>query len=164
MVMTHLKEQETKGDYDQRLFWKIKLVKELYKRGYRREEILLLYKFIDWLVSLPKELNEEFHKEIIRYEEEKKMPYITTAERIGIEKGIKIGIQQGIKQGIQQGIKQGLLKAIELGLELKFGAEGLRIYPEIKKIKDIDVLEAISEAIKQANTLAEIERIYKDEN
>ena len=163
IVMTHLKEQETKGDYDKRLFWKIKLVKELYKRGYRKEEILLLYKFIDWLVSLPKELNEEFHKEIIRYEEEKKMPYITTAERIGIEKGIKIGIQQGIKQGIQQGIKQGLLKAIELGLELKFGAEGLRIYPEIKKIKDIDVLEAISEAIKQANTLAEIERIYKDE-
>ena len=174
--MTHLKEQETKGDYDKRLFWKIKLVKELYKRGYRKEEILLLYKFIDWLVSLPKELNEEFHKEIIRYEEEKKMPYITTAERIGIEKGIKIGIQQGIKQGIKQGIQQGiqqgikqgiqqgLLKAIELGLELKFGVEGLRIYPEIEKIKDVDVLEAISEAIKQANTLAEIERIYKDEN
>ena len=84
---------------------------------------------------------------------ERKVAYITTAERIGMKKGIEIGIQQGIQQG--------LLKAIELGLKLKFGVEGLRIYPEIKKIKDVDVLEAISEAIESAGSVEEIRRIYK---
>ena len=155
--MAHLREMETKQDIDQRLFWKITLVKSLYKKGYSKKDILLLYKFIDWLVSLPEELGKKFHEEIIKYEEEKKMPYITTAEKIGIEKGI----QQGIKQGIQQGIKQGLLNTIKIGLKLKFGAEGLKIYRKIKEIDDADVLEAISEAIIAGKTREEIEKIHK---
>ncbi|MDQ7031609.1 MAG: hypothetical protein Q9M37_02685, partial [Desulfonauticus sp.] len=69
------------------------------------------------------------------------------------------GIKEGIQQGIQQGMCQGMLKAIELGLKLKFGVEGLRIYPEIKKIKDIDVLEAISEAIEAAKDVDEIKKL-----
>ncbi len=154
IVMAHLKETEIKGDMDKRLFWKITLVKKLYEKGYQKRDILLLYKFIDWLVKLPEELSEKFHQEIIKYEEEKKMPYITTAEKIGIKKGIE--------QGIQQGIRHGLLKAIELGLELKFGTEGLKIYPEIKKIEDVDVLEAISEGIKSAESIEELRKIYKE--
>ena len=157
IVMAHLKEMETKEDVDNRLFWKITLVKRLYEKGYSKRDILLLYKFIDCLINLPEELGRKFHEEIIRYEEEKKMPYITTAERIGIEKGI----QQGIQQGLQQGMRQGLLKAIKLGLELKFGAEGLKLYPEIKKIEDVDVLEAISEAIRTAENIEDIKKIYK---
>ena len=80
----------------------------------------------------------------------------------GIEEGIKQGIQQGIQQGLKQGIQQGLLKAMELGLKLKFGIEGLKIYPEIKKIKDVDVLEAISEAIESAQSIEDIRKIYKE--
>lgn len=83
------------------------------------------------------------------------MSYITSAERIGIEKGIQ--------QGIQQGLRQGLLKAIALGLEIKFGSKGLQLYPEIGKIEDTDTLEAISEGIKIASHLEEIKRIYKPE-
>ena len=80
----------------------------------------------------------------------------------GIQQGIEQGIEQGIQQGIQQGAREGLLKAIQLGLELKFGAEGITLYPEIKKIEDMDVLDTISEAIKSVKTLEEVERIYKD--
>lgn len=85
----------------------------------------------------------------------------TIAEK-WIEQGIQQGIEQGIQQGIQQGAREGLLKAIQLGLELKFGAEGITLYPEIKKIEDMDVLDTISEAIKSVKTLEEVERIYKD--
>jgi len=35
---------------------------------------------------LPKELEDAYHQEIMEFEEEKKMQYITRAERIGIEK------------------------------------------------------------------------------
>ncbi len=163
IVMAHLKDMETKKNINNRLFWKVTLIKSLYQKGYAKNDILLLYKFIDWLVNLPKELSKKFDDEIIKYEEEKKMPYITTAEKIGIEKGIQQGIQQGIRQGIQQGIRQGLLKAIKLGLELKFGTEGLRIYPKIKKIEDADILEAIGESIRLAKDVADIERIYSKE-
>ncbi|WP_028845775.1 hypothetical protein [Thermodesulfatator atlanticus] len=86
--MTHLKELETKKNIDDRLFWKITLVKRLYEKGFKKEDILMLYKFIDWLITLPEEVTLKFHEEIIRYEEEKKMPYITTAEKIGIKKAL----------------------------------------------------------------------------
>ena len=53
------------------------------------------------------------------------------------------------------------LVAIKLGLELKFGAEGLKIYPEIKKLEDPDLLEAISEGIKAAENIEELRKIYQ---
>ena len=86
------------------------------------------------------------------------MPYVTSVEKIGIEKGIQQGIQQGIQKGIQNGMKQGLLAAIKMGLELKFGPNGLELYPKIKKIEDIDILETISDIIRSTQNLSEIDR------
>lgn len=56
-----------------------------------------------------------------------------------------------------------MLKAIRLGLQLKFGSTGLRLYPEVCQLDDFNLLEAISEAIPGAATPEEIERLYKTE-
>jgi len=40
---------------------------------------------------LPKELEDDYHQEIMEFEEERKMRYVTTAERIGMKKGKLIG-------------------------------------------------------------------------
>ncbi|CCI12528.1 conserved hypothetical protein [Microcystis aeruginosa PCC 9806] len=61
----------------------------MYEQGYQREDILNLFKFIDWLVSLPTKLEQEFQQELNQYEEEKRMPYITSVERMGMEKGMR---------------------------------------------------------------------------
>ncbi len=53
---------------------------------------MYIYRLIDWLMILPDNLTKEFTENLIGYEEEKKMPYITSAERIGIEKGIEKGM------------------------------------------------------------------------
>jgi len=45
------------------------------------------YKFIDWIVTLPVDLEKKLVCEINESEEEKAMPIITNAEKIGIEKG-----------------------------------------------------------------------------
>jgi hypothetical protein len=45
-------------------------------------------------------------------------------------------------------------------LELKFGAEGLRVLPEISKIEDVDVLKAIHEGLKTLGTLDELRKVY----
>ena len=81
------------------------------------------------------------------------MPYITTAERIGMEKGIL--------EGMQQGLKQGLLEAIELGLKLKFKTKGLKLFSKISKIDDVDKLRTIKDAIEIAEDLNEIEELIK---
>ncbi len=53
------------------------------------------------------------------------MPYITSVERIGREKGIEQGIEMGIEQGIEQGIKKGTLQGemgiVKLQLTSRFG-------------------------------------------
>jgi hypothetical protein len=46
-------------------------------------------------MMLPDDLTKKFTQDLIAYEEEKKMPYITSAERIGIEKGIAEGMDKG---------------------------------------------------------------------
>ena len=157
LVSAHLRALATQRHVAERLSLKVSMVKALYERGYGREDVLRLYRFIDELLALPEELTRQFHREIRAYEEETKMTYITTAERIGIE----IGIQQGIQQGKQEGLREGLLRAIRLGLEIKFESAGLRLYPAISKIQDLGTLEAISEALKIAKTPVEIERFYK---
>ncbi|HEV3025584.1 MAG TPA: hypothetical protein VGX76_24095 [Pirellulales bacterium] len=64
------------------------------------------------------------------------MPYVTSAERIGREAGLK------------QGRQECLLAGIELGLKLKFGAEGL--LPEIRQIAEVEMLRRIHQAIETA--------------
>ena len=159
IVLAHLKSLETKKDYQSRLSWKLSLVKMLYTKGYSREDILNLYRFIDWLMVLPEELSHRFQDELKAFEEEINVAYITTAERIGIEKGLEQGRQEGRKEGRKEGRQQGLLEAISLGLELKFGKEGLQLYPQISRIDSIEQLERIKEAIRTAASYKEIEKL-----
>ncbi len=95
VVMAHLKALETKKDHPLRKQWKTELTKLLYKKGYSRSEILNLYSFIDWVLTLPEALEKIFLDDLREYEKEKKMPYITSAERIGRKEGRQEGRQEG---------------------------------------------------------------------
>ncbi|MCA2707993.1 MAG: hypothetical protein IM473_00700 [Microcystis sp. M015S2] len=68
---------------------KLILTKRLYEQGYQREDIINLFKFIDWLMSLPTDLEQEFQQELNQYEEEKRVRYITSVQRMGMEKGMR---------------------------------------------------------------------------
>ena len=50
---------------------------------------------MDWLMMLPDDLTKQFTENLIAYEEEQKMPYVTSAERIGMEKGLTEGMDKG---------------------------------------------------------------------
>ncbi len=94
-------------------------------------------------------------------------PAFEIIKQLGYKEGLKAGIQQGMQQGIQQGIQQGkiegLLRGIELGLKIKFGIEGIKLLPRIKKIKDIYLLEAISDVIETAENVSQIEELLKNQ-
>jgi hypothetical protein len=47
VVMAHLKTKETRNDAMARKEWKFKLTRSLYERGYERQDILNLFRFID---------------------------------------------------------------------------------------------------------------------
>jgi hypothetical protein len=95
IVMAHLKTQATRKDMVLRKEWKLRLMRQLYERGFERQDILNLYKFVDWLMVLPERLAVTFKAEINQYEREKSMPYITSIQRIGREEGREEGRQEG---------------------------------------------------------------------
>jgi hypothetical protein len=56
VVLAHRIAQETRRDTNERAAAKLALVRRLYAQGHSREEIIRLYRFIDWLLRLPEAL------------------------------------------------------------------------------------------------------------
>lgn len=112
VVLAHLRHQETKGKGKVRKFWKVSLVKSLDEKGFTGDDREALHCFIDWLLALPENLEMEYIEDMKRYEEERKMAYVTTAERLGIKKGFSQGMEQGMEKGMEN-------KALEIAANMK---------------------------------------------
>lgn len=98
VVMAHLKTQDTPRKPKERLAWKLQIVRGLYERGYTRQDILELFRVIDWMMTLPAQLDQAFHHSLQQYEGEKAMPYVTSIERSAIERGREEGREEGRKR------------------------------------------------------------------
>ena len=81
------------------------------------ENIRRLFRFIDWVMNLPKDLEDAFSEEAQEYEKEKHMPYVSTFERVET--------------------RRGFYKGIEAMLDLRFGEQGLQLMPEIRVMSAI---------------------------
>ncbi len=154
VVMAYLKTQETEGDDRERYGWKKRFLKELYLQGMNRETISALYNFIDWMMNLPEELEDKIYQEIVKTEEERQMAVLSTAERIGRQKGIK--------EGLQEGLQQGLHKAIADILEIKFGEAGVELARKIVSITSVELLERLRLSLKKALSVTEAENLISD--
>jgi hypothetical protein len=89
VVQAHLTAQATKGKTSQqrRRQRKYSLTTMLYERGWSEQEIIDLYRFIDWVLTLPPELEEAFREDLETYERGKNMPYISAIEKMGEARG-----------------------------------------------------------------------------
>ncbi|MEM7539499.1 MAG: hypothetical protein AAF639_45505, partial [Chloroflexota bacterium] len=113
VTMANLKTMDTRHDHEERLRWKVWMVRELYKRGIKDEKIVRLVRLVDWMMALPDPLQEKFQIEWDTIEEEHNMMYMMDIERKGYDRGIIDGVRQGVEQGIKQGIEQERQAAIE---------------------------------------------------
>ncbi|RKT45896.1 cytosolic protein [Thiocapsa rosea] len=93
VVLAQLAATATKRDPAARLDRKIGLTRRLYRSGLSRDEVLSLYAFIDWVMTLPEPLEDDYHRAIQAIEEAEQMRYVTTAERIGMRKGMERGLE-----------------------------------------------------------------------
>jgi len=99
VVLAQLESYEAKKKDDQKKYSiKVNLLKRCVRRGYNRNQIRGLFKFIDWVINLPKKYQDKLTREIIRLEEETKMPYVTSWEKEGIKKGKKEGSKKQARE------------------------------------------------------------------
>ena len=132
VVMAHLKTKATRGNATERLAWKVKLVRQLYERGYEREDVLELFRFIDWLLVLPEEMTKSFRQRIEELEQESKMQYVTSIERLGR--------QEGRQKGREEGREEGLREVILAQFEEKFGPPDAPIRRIVEKASQEQIL------------------------
>ncbi|MCI5157731.1 MAG: transposase [Candidatus Electrothrix sp. AUS1_2] len=144
---------------DKRYSFRLNLTKELYSGEYSKEQIIRLYRFIDYVLKLPEPKALQFNKEMELFEKERTMPYISTTERMAREEGLLKGIRQGIQQGISEGIEQGrargqLEKAQEdvlEVLEVRFGYVPFSVKEEVVCCND---LNRLNKALRHALLIA----------
>ncbi|MGH9839373.1 MAG: DUF4351 domain-containing protein [Blastocatellia bacterium] len=139
VVMAYLRMMETCRDPRKRLHWKLTLTKMLYDRGYDQRMEIGLIRFLDWLMHLPEDLDREYNDEIDRFEEERKMEYVTSFER----RAMKKGLQQG---GAGLAIKQ---------LQIKFGQLDERVIEVIRSLP-IEKIEQLGTALLVFGTMKDL--------
>ena len=154
IVVAHLKTSETHHAPDQRLYWKFNLVKRLYTKGYQREDVLELFRFIDWLFALPAALEAQFQQQLIHLENDMGQPYISTIERHWLESGI----QQGLEQGLEQGLAAERLLLQRLTIR-RFGKQASQLLvPLYNRIKEPEQLVEIGEWIFDSPSIEDLEQ------
>jgi len=80
-----------------------------------------LFRFIDWLLALPAKQETLFWREIQEYEEERKMPYITSVERSGLARGRAEGRDEGRVGGRDEGRAEGTRETLRRFIQARFG-------------------------------------------
>ena len=117
VVAAHFAAMATLGDPDKRFNQKWQLTRRLYERGYTKQQISNLLRLIDWVLTLPEKMDLAFEEKVLAYEQENNMPFITSFERIGIEKGRQEGRLEGRQEGLERGLDKGRQEGLEKGME-----------------------------------------------
>jgi hypothetical protein len=80
-----------------------------------------------------------------RYKEEKRMPYLSSVERLAKE--------EGRQEGRQEVLREILLNLIKAGLQGEFGRAGLKLLPKLRTRKNNAQLSNVAITLMTADSL-----------
>jgi hypothetical protein len=147
VVLAHLQSLATPQDPALRRSWKLRLVKSLYERKLTKENVRELFRLLDWILVLPDDLQEQFREDVHHYEQEKRIPYLSSLERMAMEKGHKRGREEGLQVAHD---------GIALALEARFGPAGRKLGGRVRRITDVAELRRLSKIIKAAQSVDDV--------
>ncbi len=148
ITAAHILTQQTRKQHQERYKAKLRLIRILYQRHWDKQRVIDLFSVLDWLMQLPEWLNNQIWQELETIEENKKVQYITSVERIGIAKGMATGMAKGVEKGRVEGQSRLLRRQ----LERRFGVLPSWATEQLANASE-QQLEAWGEAILTAPTL-----------
>jgi hypothetical protein len=151
VVLAHLEAFKAKTDAD-RTVSRFSLISRLYRRGFGRENIVRLYRFLGWIMKLPPDLEYALRDRIeAELEGKTTMPYLSFIEREAMKKGEEKGREEGHEKGREEGLRAG----IRIGLKLRFGEAGLGLLADVDRVQGTDRLHSLLDAIEQVAGIEE---------
>jgi len=154
VILAQLAANATRRSPGRRADAKLTLIRRLYQIGFDRAEIVELFRFIDWLVQLPEDLDLQVWHQLQALEEVRRMPYVTSVERLGIARGRA--------EGLTEGLRAGLLRGLRPLLGLKFPAEGEALFAEVESVEDVTVLQRVVDAVPAAASPDDVRRLLRE--
>lgn len=148
VILAHLSAVTTRRNSEKRLASKTQLVRLLYERGWDRSRVRKLFKFIDWLMRLPRDLAIQFRSQVDALQQEKNMPYVSSFE--------ELSRLEGREEGREEGRLEALRLAIVDMLEARFGLLPPEIAAQIRGIPSLDLLRKLNRAAACRVSLAEV--------
>lgn len=142
--MAHLKTKATTEKPTEREQWKWNLVRELFDRGYDRNEIRQLFRLIDRMMTFPEELQRGFEDRLVPYQEERQMPLLSWIEIRAMERVARESV-------------------IEV-LEVRFNDIPIELREKLNTISDVAVLKQLHRKAIAINSLLDFQQVLDETN
>jgi flagellar biosynthesis/type III secretory pathway protein FliH len=146
----------TASDPDGRFDAKTQLVRNLYTMGYSSDTIREAFRLIDWMMRLRSDLDRRFTTELIAFEEELRMPFVTSVERVILERGREEGREEGFVKGCEQGGVSLLLRQ----MARLCGPLPESVEQEIRSLS-LDQIQNLGEALLEFHSLEDLKNGLK---
>ena len=155
ITRAHLAMQQTREDASSRYAVKLRLVRELYQRGMSRDDVLELFRILDWMMDLPAAMEQLFKEDAKQIEGELHMPYVTSIERLAKQEGRAEGKAEGKAEGRIEAQVELLLRALTRKYDV---AVPESVSASIRGTRDSALLEGWLDLVFEADTLEEFQQ------
>jgi len=115
-----------------------------------KQQILDFFHLVDWVLALSPDLEYDFQVQLALIEEETNMPYITSIERLAL--------QRGREEGREAGREEGLLLALVRILQSRFSVDASPFLERLRQRGDAAEIERVIELAATAKDYAALER------
>jgi len=143
ITLAHLRTQQAHHDPDKLSAAKIQVTKLLYRHGWSKQRIIVLFDVINWMMALPERYEQRYWQAIRQLEREHKMKWISPMEQSFIDEGFKKGRHQGASS------------ILERQLTERFGPLSQAAQKKLARASE-EQLEAWSVAILEAQSLKQV--------
>lgn len=152
VVRAQIAALRTAGDPEARFYAKTQLVRNLYKAGYNADELRAIFRLIDWMMHLRRDLGRRFVSELTAFEKENRMPFVTSVERFAQE----LAEERGRERGLEQGREQGSVTLILRQLTRRCGSLPTGVEQQIRKLA-LPKSQSLGEALLDFQSLADLQ-------
>ncbi|MYN01638.1 DUF4351 domain-containing protein [Pseudoduganella sp. DS3] len=178
VTQAHLRTQQTQHNPAERFAAKWQLTKLLLQHAWSKKRIIILFKVINWMMTLPEPLQLRYRRAVRQLERTSQMEWIDPYDQIrmnkaaekakkaeekagqrgfklGREEGRAIGLAQGREEGREEGRQEGAAIVLERQLTHRFGPLPKTVKNKLAKAS-IEQLAAWSESILEAQSLRQV--------